>query len=113
METLPSSFRSMLCLEWLSLAGNRISALSGEEFMASLKYLDMSNNFLTQLLDTSIAECLGRRCFQLEELNISCNEIANMKLLQELVLPRWSLQMKSLKKVTWRPQGRAPYKEYV
>lgn len=93
------------------MAGNRIRVLTGEEFMASLKYLDLSNNFLTQLCD--IAECLGRRCFQLEKLNISCNEISNLSLLQELVLPRWSLQMKSLKTVTWQPQRKASLKESV
>lgn len=80
--------------------------------MASLKFLDVSHNCLTQLDD--FTECLGRRCFQLEELNLTHNELRITEFLDQVVLPKWSLQMKSLRKVTWTPQKETIiFHEYV
>jgi len=86
------------------LSHNSIAEVSGEEFMASLKYLDVSHNCLTQLSD--FAESLGRRCFQLEVLNLSYNALdeEGTVFLQQVAVPKWALQMKQLRQVDWMPQ---------
>jgi Leucine-rich repeat (LRR) protein len=104
IERVPLSFRSMLCLERLILTENQITELLGDELMASLRCLDVSHNCLTQL--SNFTESLGRRCFQLEELNLSWNELdaSTTKLLDEVVVPKWTVQIKWLRNVQWTPQ---------
>lgn len=101
---LPLSFRCMLRLERLILSQNCLSSISGEEFTASLTCLDVSHNCLTTL--DYFAECLGRRCFQLETLNLSFNKLDSetTTMLEQTVVPKWALQMKWLRQVEWIPQ---------
>jgi hypothetical protein len=95
----------MLCLERLILTQNQIADLLGDELMASLQCLDVSHNCLTHI-SSNFTESLGRRCFQLETLNLSWNELdaSTTKLLDEVVVPKWAVQIKGLRSVEWTPQ---------
>lgn len=110
LEQLPLSFRGMIRLEHLMVSHNRLQNISGEELMASLKSLNLSHNALTDATFSDFSVSVGfvatltRRCFQLEELDLSCNNIENVEMLNNVVIPQWTIQLKHLRMLKVMPQ---------
>lgn len=100
--------QKMFRLKRLMVSHNQIESISGEELVASLKILDLSHNSLRVLAPT-FWENLGRRCFQLEQIHLSHNQLSEKKTRKHI--PRVLVQLKHLVTVDLSAQSEATHEE--